>query len=131
MRKSFVILIVGAVVWGVSLGLAFIGGVALGANQPDDAAITPVSAQGPQGQFDPAQRDDVRRRIQSGEISQEELNQLRQRQGQGDGRQRLQGGDGSGFQGGQRPQDGGGSSSQEGQHSQGGGGSGFLGGQHE
>ena len=106
MKKSFVILIVSAAIWGLS-----IGGIALGKTQTDEtmngAASTIQGFQGQAeqtGQFDQSQFDDLRRRIQSGEISQEELNQLRQQfggqfrgqDGTG-GRPGGQSGDGSGF----------------------------------
>ncbi len=98
--KAFNVLLVGAVIWGVTLALAFIGGIAVGNSQevaaPASSVTQPFGADGQQGQFDPAAREEFRQRVQSGEATQEEINEFRQRFQQGGGGQRGQ------F-GGQRP----------------------------
>lgn len=109
--KPFNVLLMGAAIWGVTLALAFIGGIAIGSsgdgNSPELAASAqPAAFDAPQGQLDPAAREELRRRIQSGEATQEEIDQLRQRfqQGGGGGGQRGQfGGPGAGGQRGDRP----------------------------
>ena len=102
MNKSFTILLVLVAIWGVSLGLAFIVGLTIGKTQSDvESPAVPVSTQNspPQadevrGQFGQGRREDLRQRIESGEITQEELDRFRQqfREGSGEG-----GRDGSGF----------------------------------
>ena len=88
--KPFQVLLIGAIAWGVTLALAFVGGIAIGSSQEDAVGPTALSAQhaagdGPEGQFDPASLEELRRRIESGEATQEELDQLRQRFPQGGG----------------------------------------------
>ncbi|MCI0822595.1 MAG: hypothetical protein J4N34_04105 [Chloroflexi bacterium] len=105
--KPFHVLLVGAAIWGVTVGLAFIGGVAVGNSQEDDAAPSALSAQpigvdGRHDQFDSVDQDQLRQRIQSGEATQEELDQLRQRFRQGGGGRGQFGGGGDG-PGGGRP----------------------------
>lgn len=77
MRRPFMILLIGAAIWGVSLGLAFIGGIAVGKVQTGEApagiSTAAEAAPGPAGQ-----RDEMRQRIQSGEMSQEEMQGMRQ-----------------------------------------------------
>lgn len=107
--KPFQILLIGAAVWGITLALAFVGGIAIGNSQEDDtnqSALTaqPINSDGDhqQGQFDSASVEALRQRIQSGEATQEEIDQLRQRFQQGGGGQRGQfgGPGGGGFGGG-------------------------------
>ncbi|MCH7626569.1 MAG: hypothetical protein IIC83_11650 [Chloroflexi bacterium] len=85
MNKSFVILLVIAVTWGVSLGVAFIVGLTMGKTQSDvETLAVPASFQTSPAQadevsqFGQGQREDLRRRIESGDISQEELDRFRQ-----------------------------------------------------
>ena len=94
MNKSFAILLVIAAIWGVSLGVAFIVGLTMGNTQSDaETLAVPASfqtspAQGDEvSQFGQGQREDLRRRIESGDISQEELDRIRQqfRDGSGQG----------------------------------------------
>ena len=100
--KPFQALLIGAAVWGVTLALAFVGGIAIGNSQEAEAATGASSAQhidgdGQQGQFDPDSREEFRRQFQSGEATQEELDQLRQRfQQSGGGQFRGPGGGGQG-----------------------------------
>ena len=105
--KPFHVLLAGAAIWGVTVGLAFIGGVAVGNSQEDDAASSTLSAQpigvdGRHDQFDSVDQHQLRQRIQSGEATQEELDQLRQRFRQGGGGRGQFGGGGDG-PGGGRP----------------------------
>ena len=99
MNKSFVILLVIGAIWGVSLGVVFIAGLTIGKTQSDvETLAVPVSIQtSPEqasevGQFGQGQREELRRRIESGDISQEELDRFRQRFRDGSG----QGGPGGG-----------------------------------
>lgn len=68
--KPFNVLLVGAVIWGVTLALAFISGIAVGNSQevaaPASSVAQPIGADGQQGQFDPAARDEFRQRFQQG-----------------------------------------------------------------
>ncbi|MDA0769223.1 MAG: hypothetical protein BZY79_05325 [SAR202 cluster bacterium Casp-Chloro-G4] len=84
--KPFQVLLIGAAVWGITLALAFVGGIAVG-NSGDDNAMAGQTAgiSGDQAAFDPADREALRQRIQSGEATQEEIDQLRQRFQQGGG----------------------------------------------
>ena len=81
--KLFNVLLVGAAIWGVTLALAFIGGIAVGNSQeeaaPASSVAQPFGADGQQGQFDPASHEEPRQRFQSGEATQEEIDELRQR----------------------------------------------------
>ena len=95
MNKSFVILLVIGAIWGVSLGVVFIAGLTIGKTQSDvETLAVPVSIQtSPEqasevGQFGQGQREELRRRIESGDIGQEELDRFRQqfRDGSGQGR---------------------------------------------
>ena len=86
MNKSFVILLVIGAIWGVSLGVVFIAGLTIGKTQSDvETLAVPVSIQtSPEqasevSQFGQGQREELRRRIESGDISQEELDRFRQR----------------------------------------------------
>lgn len=104
--KPFYVLLVGAVILGATLGLVFIGGMAIINGQPEDLVADSASADTQSGthtdeQFDSSQREDFRQRIQSGEITQEEADRLRQQFRQGGG-QRGQGGGGFRGGGGQR-----------------------------
>ena len=78
--KPFNVLLVGAVIWGVTPALAFISGIAVGNSQevaaPASSVAQPIGADGQQGQFDPAARDEFRQRVQSGEATQEEIDQF-------------------------------------------------------
>ena len=85
MNKSFVILLVIAAIWGVSLGVVFIAGLTIGKTQSDVETLTvPASLQTSPAQadeiaqFGQGQREDLRRRIESGDISQEDLDRFRQ-----------------------------------------------------
>ena len=101
--KAFVLLLVIVLVLGAGLGGAFAGGIALGKSQGDEelpAVNTPAPTlvtlpnQEPAGQPDQPDFADIRQRLQSGEITQEELAQLRQQfQGQAGG---VRGGQGFG-----------------------------------
>ena len=92
--KPFNVLLIGAAMWGVTLALAFIGGIAVGNSQEVAAPVSSIEhtsgAEGQQGQFDPAARQEFRQRVQSGEATQEEIDELRQRFQQGGGGQRSQ-----------------------------------------
>lgn len=92
--KPFNVLLVGAVIWGVTLALAFIGGIAVGNSQevatPASSVAQPFDPEGQQGQFDPAAREEFRQQVQSGEATQEEIDEFRQRLQQGGGGQRGQ-----------------------------------------
>ena len=98
--KAFVTLLVAVLILGGALGGAFAGGVALGKNGGEEApqsnlpgTSSPPGGQQAQGQPDQGQLGLLRQRIQSGEISEEELAQLRE-QLQGQGGQAGQGGPG-------------------------------------
>ena len=46
--NSFLVLLIGAAIWAVTLGGAFIGGMSIGRGQVDEAQLSPISAsQGP------------------------------------------------------------------------------------
>ena len=89
--KVFVMFLIVGLILGGGLGGAFVGGVALGKNGEAEAPQTslpgtslPARGQQAQGQPDQGQLGQLRERIQSGEITQEELAQLREQfQGQG------------------------------------------------
>ena len=90
--RAFVLLLVGVLAVGGSLGGAFVGGIALGKSQGDEtAAQSTLPAQSsfspnqpPSGQLSQDQIDQFRQRLQSGEIDPQDLAQLRQGQlGQG------------------------------------------------
>ncbi len=93
MSSSFRILVIGAAIWGVTLSVAFIGGLAVGRVQAEDvpasniSTAAPAGFQGQQGQLSAEEREALRQRIQSGEVSQEELEQIRQRFRESGGRQ--------------------------------------------
>ena len=98
--RSFTLLIGVVVALGVSLGGAFVGGIALGKSQEAEAAqngplARPTSTLGGPSseQFDGASLDLIRQRIQSGDATPEELAQLRQgfQSGQGFGGQSFGG----------------------------------------
>ncbi len=92
--KPFNVLLIGAAIWGVTLAMAFIGGIAIGNSQEDAAPANSAEhafgAEGQQGQLDPEATQDLRQRIQSGEATQEEIDEFRQRFQQGGGGQRGQ-----------------------------------------
>lgn len=119
MSSSFRILIIGAAIWGVTLGVAFIGGLVVGKVQADDVPVTnvsptaPAGLQGQQGQLSAEEREALRQRIQSGEATQEEIDQIRQRFQQGGGG--GQRGPGGGGQRGQFGPGGGGGQATEGE----------------
>ena len=88
--KAFVILLAGMLVLGGALGGAFVGGMAVGGSQEsettEESLTTPLTtsldqqASGVTGQ---QSMDDLRQRFQSGDVSQEDMAQLRQQlQGQ-------------------------------------------------
>ncbi len=88
--RSFTLLIGVVVALGISIGGAFVGGIALGKSQDAEAAqATPGVTAAPSGfqqsdGADVASLDRLRQRIQSGDATPEELAQLRQQfQGQG------------------------------------------------
>ncbi len=103
---SFTLLIGVVVALGISIGGAFVGGIALGKSQDAEAAQATPEVPAPSGGFglsdgaDVASLDLLRQRIQSGDATPEELAQLRQgfQSGQGFGGQRF-GGQGFGGQG--------------------------------
>ncbi len=92
-NKLFVGLMIGILVVGAGVGGAFAGGVAYGRGQEDTTPVVSASAlPSPSGtQFDASRPDgieitDLRQRLQSGDITPEELQQLRaQFQGQDGG----------------------------------------------
>ena len=94
--KGFILLIVAVLVLGATIGGSFIGGLTVGKNQEAEAAPSNLPAQpsttvGPQtsGLTDGQTLADLRERVQSGEIDQDDLAQLREqfqgRLGQGPG----------------------------------------------
>ena len=110
--RSFTLLISVVVALGISIGGAFVGGIALGKSQEAEAAQATPDVPVPSGGLqqsdgaDVASLDRLRQRIQSGDATPEELAQLRQQfQGQGKfggggfGGGRLGGGLGSGLTG--------------------------------
>lgn len=105
--RSFTLLIGVIVALGVSIGGAFVGGIALGKSQEAEAAqngplARPTSSLGGPSseQSDGASLDLLRQRIQSGDATPEELAQLRQgfQSGQGFGGQGFRSGQGFGGQ---------------------------------
>ncbi|MEE8443429.1 MAG: hypothetical protein V3S37_06725 [Dehalococcoidia bacterium] len=91
--KAFILLLVGVLALGGSIGGAFAGGIALGKSQVEEAAPAspfslPQSNQSQQlpGQLGQDQLDQFRQQIQNGELSPDQLDQFRQRfQGRGGG----------------------------------------------
>ena len=88
--RSFILLIGVVVALGISIGGAFVGGIALGKSQDAEAAQATPEVAALSGGFrqsdsaDAASLDLLRQRIQSGDATAEELAQLRQQlQGQG------------------------------------------------
>ncbi len=88
--RSFTLLIGVVVALGISIGGAFVGGIALGKSQDAEAAQATLEVPATSGGFqrpdgaDAASLDRLRQRIQSGDATPEELAQLRQQfQGQG------------------------------------------------
>ena len=82
--KSFLTLVIAVLVLGGSLGGAFVGGIALGKNQEDDVTLNSASTQLPSGtdqqasgQLTQGQLDQFRQQIQSGEFDPENRDQLR------------------------------------------------------
>ena len=86
--KAFVLLLVGVLVLGGSLGGAFAGGMALGNSQgeAEEESTQPLSSslgQQSSGQFSQAQADQFQQRLESGQLSTQDMDQLRQQmQGQ-------------------------------------------------
>ena len=103
--KTFISVVAGVLVLGAVIGGSFIGGLLIGKSQEAEAAVSvapvsqpPGAAQRTSDQTDGQSLGQLRDRIQSGEVSQEDLAQLRQQfQGQFGG-----GGPGGGFTGGTR-----------------------------
>ena len=90
MTKPFILILAITIILGGSIGGAFVGGIAVGKNQGEDT-VTPVSAAtgGQDSQINQAglglpDRDQLRRRIQSGDLSQQDIEQLRQSFASGD-----------------------------------------------
>jgi hypothetical protein len=80
--KSFILLLALVLVFGATLGGAFIGGIAVGSNQKEDAP-TPApaassSAQPQQGQLAQQALQNLQERVRSGQITQEQADQIRQ-----------------------------------------------------
>ena len=81
-NRSFLYLIIGFLAFGGALGGAFVGGMAVGGGD-DDSSAAPTSnllpaTDGQQTQASQGDFDRLRGRIQSGDLSPEELSQLRQ-----------------------------------------------------
>ena len=83
--KAFLLLLVGVLVLGGSIGGAFAGGIVLGKSQGEEAAPTspyslPQSDQTQQlpGQLSQEQLEQMRQQMQSGQLSPEQLDQFRQ-----------------------------------------------------
>ena len=101
--KGFISLLVGVLVLGLAVGGSFLGGLAIGKGQEVEAATSvapvpqaPSAASQVAGQTDGQTLGTLRERLQSGDLSQEELAGLREQfQGQFGG-----GTDGGGFAGG-------------------------------
>ena len=95
--KAFFVLIAAVVLLGGSIGGAFAGGLALGKRQDNGSASTPVTTTPSDQQetafplFGAGDLSEFQERIQSGEVTQEELADLRQQ---------FQAGGGGGFRGG-------------------------------
>lgn len=89
--RSFTLLIGVVVALGISIGGAFVGGIALGKSQDAEGAQATSEAPAPSGGFqqsdggaDAASLDLLRQRIRSGDATPEELAELRQQlQGEG------------------------------------------------
>ena len=89
--KAFMTLLIAVVLLGAGLGGAFAGGIALGKSQGDGETPSTVLSTTPPGSGQQAPSDtgvqsldQLRQRLQSGEITQEELAEFRQQfQGQG------------------------------------------------
>ena len=99
--KPFRVLIIGAAVWGITLALAFVVGIAVGSSGDDEvtqaaAFVQPTGPGGQQGELDPAEREQLRERIRSGEATQEDLDRIQQRFQQGGGGRGQFGGLGTG-----------------------------------
>lgn len=109
--KPFITLIVAVLVLGGSIGGAFAAGISVGSSQDNAttgtvSSLSPTTSEGqastPAGQFDPAT---IQQQLQSGELDQDDLEQLRQQfLGQGGARGEGFGGfgGGGGFAGGGR-----------------------------
>ena len=82
--RPYIVLLIGVAIWGASLGLAFIGGMAVGGTQSDEPSANTVAFPGSAGpangadQLDQEQIQTLRQRIQSGEATQEEIDRIRQ-----------------------------------------------------
>lgn len=83
--KSFILLLALVFVFGTTLGGAFIGGIAVGSNQKEDAPTpsspapaSSSSAQPQQGQFAQQALQNLQERVRSGQLTQEQADQLRQ-----------------------------------------------------
>ncbi len=107
--KSFMLLIAAVVALGVSIGGAFVGGIALGKSQDAEASQVAAFPPAPSGGFpqsdgtgeESESLTQILQRIQSGEATREELSEFRQQfQGGGFGGGGFRGGDfGSGLTG--------------------------------
>jgi hypothetical protein len=89
--RSFLLLLVAVLVLGGGLGGAFVGGIAVGKSQESDtdsavlsAPVAAAADQQAQALPDQQTRDQLRQRLQGGDVSDEELAELRQ-QFQGSG----------------------------------------------
>ena len=101
--KTFMSLVVGVLALGAVTGGSFLGGLAIGKGQEVEAASRIAPAPQPSGQADGETVGLLREQLQSGQLSQEELAQLRQQfQGQvaAGGESRLPGGTSFGGRGG-------------------------------
>ena len=83
--KVFVVVLIGVLLLGGGFGGAFLGGYALGESQEGEmdqsstpAQTSPTGGQLAQGPSSGQTPDQLRARVQSGEASQEEMEQLRQ-----------------------------------------------------
>ena len=86
--KGFISLLVGVLVIGVAVGGSFLGGLAIGKGQEVEAASSfapvpqpPSAAPQVSGQTDGQTQGTLRRQLQAGDLSQEELAQLREQFG--------------------------------------------------
>ena len=96
-------LVIGVLVLGAVIGGSFLGGLAMGKGQEAVAASSIVQPPQPAGQADGETVGQLREQLQSGQLSQQELAQLRQQfQGQfaAGGESRIAGGTGFGGRGG-------------------------------
>ena len=106
--KGFTMMLVGMVVLGVALGGAFLGGMAVGGGDEAEAAAPTASLQAPRlgGQgaatAGGSSLQQLRSRIQSGDLSPEDLAQLRQQFGGAGGTEGQTGGGAGGFAAGGR-----------------------------